>query len=91
MPCKVFGILWYGQNLSEVISERHSSDEKVDYGVRLLEIETAMAYSIQFDNTWYSIPAMTRATMIAGRLGRQWLASLQDEEVSVRIGTKNNV
>jgi hypothetical protein len=80
-----FGLKWHDQPLVEVISERNEKKDQVNYNVRLLEAETAMEYSIQFDDTWYNIPEITRANMIAARLGRQWLDSLQQEEVNSKI------
>lgn len=47
-----------------------------------------MAYSITYDDTWYTISVLARANMIAGRLGRQWLESLQQEEINETIGVK---
>jgi hypothetical protein len=88
MLCKGFGLKWHDQPLVEVISERNAKKDQVDYNVRLLEAETAMAYGIQFDESWYEIPEVTRANMIAARLGRQWLDSLQAEEFSSRNPSK---
>jgi hypothetical protein len=82
MLCKGFGLKWHDQLLVSVIAERNTHSDQVDYNVRLLEAETAMAYGIQFDDSWYGIPELTRATMIAARLGRQWLDSLQSEELA---------
>jgi hypothetical protein len=81
MLCVGFGLKWHDQDLIEVIFSKNSNQEQVDYNMRMLEIETAMAYSIVFDERWYEISMKTRATMVAGRLGRQWLESLQSEEM----------
>jgi hypothetical protein len=88
MLCKDFGLKWHDQPLVEVIAEKNSGRDQVDYNIRLLEAETAMAYSIQFDDSWYTIPEITRATMIAARLGRQWMESLQAEELAPKSSGK---
>ena len=91
MLCVGFDLRWQDENLLEVILSRNSSSEQVHYNVRLLEIETAMAYSIAFDEDWYGLPVLKRAVMIAGRLGRQWLQSLQEEEIASKskVGVTN--
>ena len=60
--------------------ERRQEEGDADFSVRMFELETAQAFSIAFDESWYSIPKYSRETMIAGRLGRQWISMLSEEE-----------
>lgn len=48
-------------------------------------METAKEYGILFDEHWYSIPLYTREIMIAGRLGRNWIDMLNQEEAMRQI------
>jgi hypothetical protein len=51
----------------------------------MFELETAKASGIPFDERWYSIPKYGREIMIAGRLGRQWLDMLSEEEAIRKV------
>jgi hypothetical protein len=77
---------WNGQLLHLVLAERFASATKMDtspveFNVRLLAVETAQAHGIAFDEQWYALPLYTRHVMIAARVGRQWLTTLQEELV----------
>ena len=84
MPCKGFNLTWQGKKLEEVIAMVH---EKASYGhnERLLEAETAMSYHIPFNREWYSMPLVTRSTMIAARVGREWIDGLANKEAMERM------
>lgn len=85
MLCKDFKFRWDGRNLIDIIvSSLDGRDKLADFSERLLEAETAMAYGIPFDNSWYSMSTETRCTMIAGRVGRAWMSSLQEQEIMAK-------
>jgi len=90
MLCKGFNFKWKGQNLCEIILE-NGGDDRIDYSIRVLEMETAMAFSVIFDDSWYSIPMKTRAVMIAGRIGRNWIESLDARETAIRSSSRSIV
>ena len=62
------------------VIERRQEEGDVDFSIRMIELETANACGIRFDADWYSIPIYDREIMIAGRLGRQWISMLSEEE-----------
>ena len=66
-----------------------TSNRLVQYNTRLLESDTAKEYGIPFDNNWYSLHVKTREVMVAGRLGKQWLDMLQEEDAVRRSSAKH--
>jgi hypothetical protein len=88
MPCKAFNLKWADQNIIEVISASGDQHSPVSMTERLLESETALEYGISFDSTWYNIPLISREVMIAGRIGRQWISSLQDKEAAANVRSR---
>jgi hypothetical protein len=61
--------------------EKRQDDGDIDFDIRMLELDTAFAYGIPFDDSWYSIPKRAREAMIAGKLGKDWMKMLSEEEV----------
>lgn len=68
MLCITFGVTWDKMDLLEILHKDKKS--KLDYGVRLYEVEAASAMGIPFDHRWYTIDVRTREQMIASRLAR---------------------
>jgi hypothetical protein len=77
--------MWDGIPIADVIAGRANPNrDLVNFNVRLLEAETAKDNGISFGNDWYSIPVQVREYMIAARLARQWIETLQADDIMRR-------
>jgi len=77
--------MWDNQPLESVMLDK--ADPIMDvafFNVRLLEAETSREHGMSFDEAWYALPLLTREMMVAARIGRQWLSSLQAEDAAKR-------
>jgi len=63
-------VKWDDLPLAEILIQNGEKKSKLDHGIRLYEVETALSLGIPYDWRWYSIDKRAREQMIASRLAR---------------------
>lgn len=77
---------WDEKPLHKVIFDKNAGEDTMSFtSMRFIEASTAYAFSIPYDERWFEIPVKSRTYMVATKLGKEWLHSLQEEYAMQKV------